>query len=91
MVRAFCLLLTWVISASFAADIFERYHWVLGPALPQPVQEIYPALLGGSIVVAGGLKSTEDGGIQVLDSVLTLAPGAGQWEQMAAPIIPEVP
>ena len=58
--------------------------WTSGPSLPIRVQEIYPAVLSGTIYVAGGLSpDTGTGSIGITDRVFALTPGASQWRERA--------
>lgn len=58
--------------------------WTSAPALPIRVQEIYPAVLNGSIYVAGGLSPDEGtGSIGISDRVFALTPGADAWRERA--------
>lgn len=59
-------------------------NWTAGPALPIRVQEIYPAVLGGTIYVAGGLSPDEgDGPVGISQRVFALEPGAARWRERA--------
>jgi len=64
-------------------------NWTAGAALPVRVQEIYPAVLGGVIFLAGGLSPDEgEGPIGISDRVFALEPGAGRWRERARLPIP---
>ena len=63
--------------------------WSSGPDLPIRVQEIYPALLGGTVYVAGGLSPDMGAGrIGISDRVFALAPGASAWTERARLPVP---
>lgn len=53
--------------------------WTRGPALPEPVQELHAAVLGGRIYVAGGSRR----GNAVSAAVYRLDPAAGSWQRVA--------
>lgn len=58
--------------------------WTAGPSLPIRVQEIYPAVAGGAIYVAGGLSPDVDGGsIGITDRVFALEAGSNTWRERA--------
>ncbi|MFP4519928.1 MAG: Kelch repeat-containing protein [Oceanicaulis sp.] len=58
--------------------------WTAGPDLPIRVQEIYPAVLNGSIYVGGGLSPDAGSGpIGISDRVFALTPGAARWRERA--------
>lgn len=60
----------------------QPYQWDLGPSLPQPVQEIYPTVSNGQIVVAGGLYLGEQGGLLITNRVWGLAENAEHWQSL---------
>ncbi|MCP2670567.1 hypothetical protein NHF40_06485 [Maricaulaceae bacterium EIL42A08] len=63
--------------------------WTAGPSLPIRVQEIYPATLGGTLYVAGGLSPDVDAGrIGITDRVFALEPGAERWRERASLPVP---
>lgn len=65
-----------------------RGSWSTGPALPYAVQEIYPALWMGQIVVAGGLRAPGPGFAANLDnpwptaSVIAHRPRTSRWTRL---------
>lgn len=84
MVRlALLSVLLWSCGAASAND----YRWSLAPSLPVPVQEIYPTVSHGQIVVAGGLRAGKGNMLEIDDRVWMLTPGAAQWQP--APALPE--
>lgn len=61
-------------------------HWRAGPALPEAVQEIYPALHEGKIHLAGGFISNGDTITGATDQHIALDPETGLWsEQVPLP------
>jgi N-acetylneuraminic acid mutarotase len=63
--------------------------WAAGPALPIRVQEIYPAALGETVYVAGGLSPDEGSGpIGLSDRMFALEPGATRWRERAPLTLP---
>ncbi len=63
--------------------------WSAGPSLPIRVQEIYPAALGDTLYVAGGLSPDVDGGaIGITDRVFALGAGADRWRERASLPLP---
>ncbi|XBQ15294.1 MAG: kelch repeat-containing protein [Oceanicaulis sp.] len=63
--------------------------WTSAPDLPTRVQEIYPALLGQTIYVAGGLTpDAGTGSIGITDQVFALTPGATEWRRRARLPVP---
>ncbi|GGW87886.1 Kelch repeat-containing protein [Alteromonas halophila] len=73
---------TFLASLLFATAVSAS--WRDGPALPAPVQEIYPALWQGKLVVAGGLSGHAEG-LTITDKVWQL--GNKNWQ--ALPALPE--
>ncbi|MGJ3233349.1 MAG: Kelch repeat-containing protein [Oceanicaulis sp.] len=76
------------LAACARGQVFEEQAlapgWTSGPSLPIRVQEIYPAVLSGTIYVAGGLSpDTGTGSIGITDRVFALTPGAGEWRERA--------
>ncbi|WP_439634590.1 Kelch repeat-containing protein [Glycocaulis sp.] len=65
-------------------------RWSNAPDLPFPVQEIYPALLDGTIYVIGGFATgISDRPLDISDRVLALTPGADEsWREMPRLPIP---
>lgn len=57
------------------------YYWSAGPALPEPTQEIYPAVFDNSVYVAGGLAESERG-IVVIDTVYQLDSSGQSWRSL---------
>lgn len=53
--------------------------WAQGPALPEPIQEIYAAVLHGRIYVAGGIRAPNI----ISDAVYRLDPASRRWEVAA--------
>ncbi len=62
----------------------RRSRWSPGPALPHPVQEIYPAALGGRIHLAGGFLAQNGQITGPTDAHWSLAPGEQAWRAHAA-------
>ena len=54
-------------------------RWSPGPPLPEPVQELHAAVLGGRIYVAGGITRRDFGSTRVY----RLDPAASRWERVA--------
>ncbi|QJR82506.1 galactose oxidase [Alteromonas pelagimontana] len=77
------LWLTGTFASAIAAEPVTNYRWSLGPSLPQPVQEIYPAVLHNAIYVAGGLRATETGGLNVSAHVYRLQKDQEKWQRLA--------
>nr|WP_252736214.1 kelch repeat-containing protein [Aestuariibacter sp. A3R04] len=65
---------------TFSGD--KTYYWSAGPALPEPVQEIYPAVYGDAIYVVGGLRETAQG-FTVSDRVYRLTSQSDEWERLS--------
>ncbi len=63
--------------------------WMAGPSLPIRVQEIYPAVLDGTLYVAGGLSpDAGQGPIGISERVFALEPGAQHWRERARLPVP---
>ena len=75
--------------AGFASRRDET-RWSNAPDLPFPVQEIYPALLDGTIYVIGGFATgISERPLDISDRVLALTPGADEsWREMPRLPIP---
>ncbi len=80
-------------AAALAAAPARAAQWDSGTPLPFAVQEIYPTLWRGRLVVGGGFRSTGPGPVtRIADlrpssDVLAKSPGAEKWE--ALPSLPE--
>ena len=61
--------------------------WTPKALLPWPVQEIYAAVHGGSIITGGGLVSREGEPLHIEDRVAAYNPAADAWD--ALPSLPE--
>jgi len=59
--------------------------WESRAPMPVPVQEVYPALLGGQIHVAGGLAAAQGGSFSVTDAHQVYSIGEDRWSS-AAPL-----
>lgn len=70
-----------------AAGSASDYKWSLGPSLPAPVQEIYPAVTNGNIVVAGGLRAGKGQLLEVESRVWILPPDVNSWQ--VGPSLPQ--
>lgn len=57
--------------------------WACERCLPVPLQEVTAAVLGGTIVVAGGFEST----VRIVPTVRQLDPALGEWREL--PPLPE--
>ncbi len=62
-------------------------RWENSPTMPEPLQEIYPAIWKQSLVVAGGLSEAKDGKLSVSAKVLQLQRGAKTWQSL--PLLPK--
>lgn len=58
------------------------YHWQAGPSLPEPIQEIYPAVHKNAIYVVGGLREA-DRGFAVSDRVYRLSSQSNKWQRLS--------
>ena len=72
------LVLTTAVGCGSGAPRF-RDGWTRGPSLPEPIQEVQAAVLGGRIFVAGGIRV----GRTVSASVYRLDPVSGRWDRIA--------
>lgn len=68
-----------------AAGLAQANRWATAPDLPIRVQEIYPALAGGTLYLAGGLFADEaqGGSINVSDRLFAFTPGDEAWTERA--------
>lgn len=73
-----------------AARLKDDARWGLAPDLPFPVQEIYPALLDGTLYVVGGFATgISDRPLDISDRVLALTPGVDEsWRELPRLPIP---
>ncbi|MBI2261990.1 MAG: galactose oxidase [Caulobacterales bacterium] len=60
--------------------------WEARASLPWPVQEIYAAVLGGSIITGGGLVSRRGEPLHIEDRVAAYNPAADAWD-----VLPSLP
>ncbi|MBD3584600.1 galactose oxidase [Salinimonas sp. HHU 13199] len=81
MVRWIALMMCCTTLLSPVVSSAPDYYWSAGPALPQATQEIYPAVYGNEIYVAGGL-SEGDEGITVKDTVYRLDASSESWQTL---------
>ncbi|MCW8108576.1 galactose oxidase [Alteromonas ponticola] len=65
----------------------EPYRWESAPNMPSPLQEIYPALWGNRLVVAGGLAEGEREKLSVSADVYQLEHESKSWSTL--PALPE--
>lgn len=70
-----------------ASSVANDYQWSLGPTLPEPVQEIYPTVMKGHVVVAGGLRAGKGQSLDIESRAWILSPNAKQWQPL--PDLPE--
>jgi hypothetical protein len=76
--------------AGFAARREDDARWSAAPDLPFPVQEIYPALLDGTLYVIGGFATgISQRPLDISDWVLALTPGVDDsWRELPRLPIP---
>lgn len=67
-----------------AEDVSIDGTWRSGPALPYAVQEIYPALHGGQIHLAGGFIAEADRISGATDRHIALDLATGTWSELSA-------
>ncbi|MAI90857.1 kelch repeat-containing protein [Ponticaulis sp.] len=60
---------------------FGPVHWVGGPSLGRPKQEIYPALHNGEIWLTGGFVAENGRIIGPTNETVILNPETGEWRQ----------
>lgn len=79
---SWCLALILSAGTALATEPVTDYQWSIGPFLPEPLQEIYPAVLDKHIYVAGGLNQSNNG-FTVSDGVYRLEPSGQKWQSLA--------
>lgn len=69
------------------AGATDASAWTPKASLPWPAQEIYAAVLGGSLITGGGLVSRRGEPLHIEDRVAAYNPAADAWD--ALPSLPE--